>query len=105
MELNWDNAHLWQAKANSNKTDNEPKWSWDCGFKLDFDGDLLSIESRFYPPHKNSDDIWEGNLRIVLFDSEIMQKEFKNKTLDGLKKEVEIFVKHYKGIIKSRLII
>lgn len=54
MELNWDNAS-WQEKVNDKKEIyDEPKWSWDCGFKLDFDGSLLSINSRFYPPHKNS---------------------------------------------------
>jgi hypothetical protein len=48
MELNWDNARKWQENANKIKNiHNEPKWKWDSSFKLDFDGALLSINSRF----------------------------------------------------------
>jgi hypothetical protein len=103
MELNWDNAHLWQAKSNCNKIEQEPKWSWDCGFKLDFDGELMSIESRFYPPHKNNVDKWQGGLRVILLGNEILEKTFECDTLEELKKEVEKFTKHYKEILKSRL--
>ena len=32
MELNWDNAKLWQEKVNEKKEIyDEPKWRWDCG--------------------------------------------------------------------------
>ena len=44
MELNWENARLWEANANEKKgIHNEPKWKWDCGFKLDFDGFQLVV--------------------------------------------------------------
>jgi hypothetical protein len=33
MELTWDNAKEWQDKANEHKgEDEEPTWSWDCGY-------------------------------------------------------------------------
>ena len=104
MELNWDNAKAWEEKANEEKEIyNQPKWRWDCNFKLDFDGSLLSISSRFYPPHKNNGDWWEGNVTVNFLDTELLKKEFKCDTLDELKKEVEKFTKHYATTIKSRL--
>ena len=103
MELNWDNANEWQDKANNSKVEQEPKWKWDCNFKLNFDGDLLSIESRFYPPIKHYGDNWDGKLRVRLFDNIILEKDFECKTLEELKKEVESFTRHYKGIVKSKL--
>ena len=42
MELNWESARKWEEKVNNDKTESEPKWSWDCGFKLDFDGEIIS---------------------------------------------------------------
>jgi hypothetical protein len=49
MELNWDNAKAWEEKANEKKEIfDEPKWSWDCNFKLDFDGSLLRVSSRIH---------------------------------------------------------
>lgn len=104
MELNWDNAKAWQENANEKKEiHDEPKWGWDCGFKLDFDGSLLSISSRFYPPHKNKGDWWEGNLSIVLFGETILTKEFKENTLEELKTSVEKYLKHYVGCVKARM--
>lgn len=42
----WELANRWQKDANANKSDDEPRWSFDCGFKLDFDGSLLDVSSR-----------------------------------------------------------
>ena len=104
MELTWDNAKVWEEQANEKKDIyDEPKWSWDCGFKLDFDGSLLRVSSRFYPPHKNAGNWWEGHVLILFLDEEIMRKDFKCDTLDELKTEVEKFTKHYSDGIKSRL--
>jgi hypothetical protein len=37
--MDWNEARDWEKKANKNKEEHmEPKWSFDCGFKLDFDG-------------------------------------------------------------------
>lgn len=103
MELNNENARIWEENANIKKDDNEPRWSWDCNFKLDFDGPLLSLCSRFYPPYNNIGK-WEGNVSVNLLDVKILKKEFKCDTLDELKIEVEKFSKHYINSIKSRLI-
>lgn len=104
MEINWENAKAWQEKANEKKEIyDEPKWSWDSGFKLDFDGSLLRVSSRFYPPHKNAGNWWEGNLVVKFLDEEIFKKEFKCDTLDELKIEVERFTKNYIGNVKARL--
>ena len=104
MELNWENAKVWKEKANEKKEIfDEPKWSWDCNFKLDFDGSLLRISSRFYPPHKNAGDWWEGAVLVNFLGEEILRKEFKCNTLEELKTEVEKFTKHYAGAIKARL--
>lgn len=103
MELNWDNAKIWQEKANKNKVDNEPKWDFDCNFKLDFDGELLSIESRFYPPALHYGDKWDGVLRVKLLGNVILEKKFECNALEELKKQVEKFTEHYKCVIKSKL--
>lgn len=104
MELNWDNAGAWEEKSNFNKEIyDEPRWKFDCGFKLDFDGSLLSINSRFYPPHKNDGDWWEGNLHVVLFGETILTKKFKKPTLEELRVTVENYLSHYVRIIKSKL--
>jgi len=104
MELNWDNAKLWQDKANEKKEIfGEPKWAWDCNFKLDFDGALLKISSRFYPPHKNNGDYWEGTLCVLFLGKEIFIKSFKCDTLEQLQKEVEAFTKNYADVIMFRI--
>ena len=104
FELNWDNAKVWEEKANEKKEIfDEPKWSLDCNFKLDFDGSLLRLRSRFYPTHKNAGNWWEGTVTVNFLDTELLKKEFKCDTLDELKIEVEKFTKHYAGAIKSRL--
>lgn len=96
MELNWSNARAWEEEANKGKQIfNEPKWSWDCNFKLDFDGALLTVSSRLYPPHKNVSNWWKGSVKINLLDKEILQKEFKCSTLNQLKEEVELFTNQY----------
>lgn len=103
MELNWETAKNWLKKANEKKDiENEPRWGWDCNFKLDFDGPLLTVESRFYPPHKNNGNWWEGSLKIYFTGNEILKKEFKSKELEELKKEVEIFVNDYKASLEIK---
>jgi hypothetical protein len=104
MILNWDNANSWEEKANEKKEIfDEPKWKWDCNFKLDFDGSLLSISSRFYPPNKNKGDWWEGAVTVRFLEEQILVKKFSCGSLDELKKEVEKFTNHYADSIKSRL--
>ena len=102
MELTWENAEAWETLANEGKEQSyaEPNWSWDCNFKLDFDGPLLRVSSRFYPPHKNKHNGWEGTVAVVLIDKEIEEKEFNADDLDDLKNQVEAYVTQLKSRIK-----
>lgn len=93
MQLNWDNARAWRDNANIGKDDyGEPRWDFDCGFKLDFDGSLVRITSRFYPPTMNNGNWWEGNVKIFVLGKEVIKKELKCNTLDELKLVAEKFV-------------
>ena len=93
----WKQAELIEAEFNEGKGDDfeEPRWKFDCGFKLDFDGALLRISSRFYPPKKHYGEGWDGHVRLLvgsyeLDDSQtLVSKEFKCATLEQLHKEVE----------------
>jgi len=88
--MNWDNAQAWADKANKNKRHNEPKWIWGCGLNLDFDGDLLTISSRFY---QQSEDIFDGSVSFFLDDGmEVFRREFNSRDIDILKKDVEEYV-------------
>lgn len=87
----WDAAYAWIEEANSD--DNLCKWSWDCGLKLDYDGDICKISSRFYPPHKSSIEYgkYHGTISVYVGDNEIHKHEVEAKTLDDLKKIAEIY--------------
>lgn len=94
----WDEANAWQAKANEDKEEyGQPEWSFDCGFKLDFDGPMLSISSRFYPPTTHGGSTWDGNVTVVLLGKDIEEKHFDCKTLDELKSSVEAYVQEVKN--------
>lgn len=90
----WDAAYKWQEQANE---DNKLiKWSWDCGLKLDYDGDVCCICSRFYPPHKSSAEFgkYHGTISVMIGDAAeyIHEHEIEAKTLDELKKLTEDYV-------------
>ena len=90
----WDCAYKWQEQAN--KEDNLIKWSWDCGLKLDYDGDVCRISSRFYPPHKSSDEYgkYHGTITVMIGDAieDIHKHELEANTLDELQKLAEDYV-------------
>jgi hypothetical protein len=90
----WDDAHKWIDSANESKNKhNEPLWSFDCGFKLDFDGPLVSVESRFYPPKTHYGPRWDGTCTINLLGNTLIEKKFEADTLDELKDLVEDYIK------------
>lgn len=87
-------ANSWADTANEGKDrHNEPIWSFDCGFKLDFDGPILSVSSRFYPPKTHYGPKWDGTVTVLLLDRPIVEKEFKCDTLQQIKEEVELYIK------------
>jgi hypothetical protein len=88
----WEEANKWIEEANGENEDG-PLWSFDCGFKLDYDGSLLSISSRFYPPTTHGGPTWDGRVTLLFLDKEIREKKFDCKTLDELKAQVEAYVK------------
>ena len=88
----WDEAEGVINRLNENKGDREPKWSFDCGFKLDYDGGLLSIGSRFYPPKTHYGPTWDGTVHVYLLDTTIEEKKFDCQTLEELTKQVDEYV-------------
>ena len=90
----WDAAYKWQEQANKN--DSLIKWSWDCGLKLDYDGDVCRISSRFYPPHKSSAEYgkYHGTITVMIDDStgDIHEHKIEATTLDELKELTEKYV-------------
>ncbi len=89
----WEDAHEWQNNANEDKDEfREPIWKFDCGLKLDFDGPLISVSSRFYPPKTHNGDKWEGDVTICILTKEVCKKNFKCSSLDELKNKVEDFL-------------
>jgi len=93
----YDEANAWADKANEGKGDPgnwyEPMWSFDCGFKLDFDGPLVDVSSRFYPPKTHYGPKWDGSVSIRLLGKTISRREFEADTLDELKGQAEAFVR------------
>jgi len=90
----WDEAYKWEDVANEEKSEyEEPRWRFDCGLKLDYDGPLLSVSSRFYPPKTHYGPKWDGTVTIYLMGKVIEEKEFECATIDILKEEVETYIK------------
>jgi hypothetical protein len=85
----WDEAHEWEDSANK---DSSIRWRFDCGFKLDYDGPLLSISSRFYPPYPHYGPLWSGTIHVLLANVEVARSDVSSETLDGLKEKVDAFV-------------
>jgi hypothetical protein len=101
---NWDVAKKWIEKANADKDKfHEPKWSFDCGFKLDFDGPLISISCRFYPPKTNYGPKWDGICHIMVMGNEIYSKNFLCDNITQLHNDVEDYVKDISSKLKEIL--
>ncbi len=97
----WKDADEWQNNANEDKDKfQEPIWEFDCGFKLDFDGPLISVSSRFYPPKTHYGDKWDGTVTLCILKKEVCEKKFECSSLDELKNKVEDFIKEVASKIK-----
>lgn len=90
-----EQANDWAYFANTGKDlDYEPIWSFSCGYKLDFDGPLIRLISRFYPPAEYYGDKWTGSCTMFLFGKAIHKKHFECDTLEDLKENVEAFLEN-----------
>ena len=103
----WDKARAWEKNANDGiKYDDygqemKPLWQWDCGFKLDYDGALMSVSSRFYPPKNYYGETWNGTITVYILDKKVAEKNFDCETLEELKKTVEEYVNGLRSKIEA----
>lgn len=88
----WDKAREIEEQLNQGKEGDDIKWKFDCGFKLDFDGSLIRISSRFYPPKTHYGTTWDGTVSIFMMDREVAEKKFDCNSLSELKSQVESYV-------------
>lgn len=101
---NWDDAKKWIEEANKDKDEHlEPTWSFDCGFKLDFDGSILSAISRFYPPKTDYGNDWDGSIDIYLLKEKIRTKKFKCNSLLELKMSIDNYMSCFVESLKKHL--
>ena len=84
----WNEAKIW---INEYEKYYQDEWSFDCGFKLDFDGGIVSILSRFYPPKSFYGKTWDGNSTVFVKGKEVVCKKFDCETFQELVKHVELF--------------
>jgi hypothetical protein len=88
----WDQANQWESQANTNSYKlHEPTWKWDCGFKLDYDGPVVSFSSRFYPPKTHYGPKWGGTVTVLILGEEMQEKPFESDSLEELRSQVETF--------------
>jgi hypothetical protein len=103
----WDEAKKIEDGLNKDKDDDnktlEPCWSFDCGFKLDYDGPILSISSRFYPPKQHYGPTWDGKVKMYFMGNVLFEKSFDCKTLDELKTKVDEYINSITESIKNSL--
>ena len=102
--------HRWIDKANGfpfkeieEHQLEQPVWDSDCNFKLDFDGPIIHVSSRFYPPAKHYGPGWDGTVSIFLLGEEIKSQKFQCDDFDQLTTEVRTYVDNY--ILKLKEII
>lgn len=100
---NWDEAKEIQEWLNKDIKDEPVEWSFDCGFKLDFDTPpgFVSILSRFYPPKEHYGETWDGKMEFYFDGSKKWEFDFDEPTLEELKNKVHKIYFRQKAIILS----
>lgn len=103
----WKEAESIEEQLNRDKDiDNYPtlpRWKFNCGFKLDYDGAIIEICSRFYPPKTHYGPTWDGTVSVMFLGKDIEEKKFDCPTLPILQKEVEEYVQSVINRIESAL--
>lgn len=101
-QKSFEEADAWAKAANHGKEEfDEPIWSFDCGYKLDFDGPIISVNSRFYPPKTHYGPTWDGNVNVYILGKKVGVKKFDCKTIDELKAEVEKYIEELQQRVLS----
>lgn len=106
----WDEAKEIQKNLNIDKDwehgefVSQPVWSFDCGFKLDFDGPLIRVSSRFYPPKTHYGPTWDGTVSIIFMNEDIAEKKFDCATLEELKLQVDEYLKTIADKLRTALL-
>lgn len=104
-DVGYPAAYNWADERNKNLSC-VGRWSWDCGFKLDYDGSIFSISSRFYPPYRQNvgELFWNGTVSIIKGNDCIHEKKFKEYGLNLLAEKVENYVNIILGRIEKLII-
>lgn len=101
----WEQFYKWVDEANKDKDEyGEPYWGTDCHFKLDYDGPLVTVSSRFYPPAKYYGPTWDRSVTVYVGEKEIVRKKFDCPTMDELRTKVETYVKVVTVDVENELI-
>jgi len=99
----WKVAPVFLDQLNNSNEDWLPQFSFDCNFKLDFDGALLNVSSRFrrYYHEETNKFGWSGNVGIYNFDDEyenkIIDKEFDAPDIDSLNEQLTDYFNRMKA--------
>ena len=94
-------AHKLEDLMNVNKSGSEPRWGFECGAKLDFDGPAIRISSRFFPPCPHYGETWDGVVNIMRGDTDIAEWELDEPTLSALVDAVETRVSKFIDRLKA----
>jgi len=108
----WDEAESIQKEFNKPYFDKYGEeleygsihWRFDCGYKLDFDGGLVNISSRFYPPKTGYGKGWDGGITVYVLNKQVIEKAFKCDTLKDLKEQVDLFISTLTDKIKNAIL-
>jgi len=92
----WEEAEAWESVANKSNSTwdmHGPRWRFDCGFKLDYDGGIIQINSRFYPcRYTNGDFAWDGHISVYVLKCRIGDKHIKAANLKELRGKSEEYM-------------
>lgn len=99
----WNAGKRLTEVVNEATKDNNVKWSFDFNYKIDYDGALISISSRFWPPHKHhiNHPGYSGTSSLIFWPKYDItdqgrkvkiEKEFEAETFDELVSKVESWV-------------
>ena len=102
----WDSASEWAKQVNGDKFESKPVWEWDCGFKLDFEGPLINVSSRFYPPKSHYGATWDGTVTIgTTLGNASIEKKFDCPTLEELHRQVTEFVHGFAASLEQAFVV